>query len=71
MVGAASLAGILIGATALGGLADLFGRKQMFIAEMALFIAFLVLVLRTNFLPAGVLPVRHGLLSAATIRPRT
>jgi MFS family permease len=44
MVGAAPLFGILIGATALGGLADHFGRKVMFIFEMALFVAFLVLV---------------------------
>jgi len=41
MVGASSLFGILIGATALGGLADKFGRKQMFIAEMILFTIFL------------------------------
>lgn len=44
MVGAASLFGILIGATALGGLSDRLGRKVVFIAEMAIFIAFLVLV---------------------------
>lgn len=43
MIGAASLFGILIGATALGGLADVFGRKHMFIVEMALFTVFLVL----------------------------
>jgi MFS family permease len=39
---AATLFGILIGATALGGMADIFGRKTMFIAEMALFTLFLV-----------------------------
>ncbi len=44
MMGAASLAGILIGATALGGLSDIFGRKLMFILEMALFTVFLTLV---------------------------
>jgi MFS family permease len=50
MVGAASLFGILIGATALGGLSDRLGRKSVFIAEMAIFIAFLVLVtLSTTF----------------------
>ncbi|MEO8205181.1 MAG: MFS transporter, partial [Chthoniobacterales bacterium] len=43
MVGAASLFGILIGASALGGLADIFGRKQMFIIEMILFSVFLAL----------------------------
>lgn len=42
MVGAATLFGILIGATALGGLADHLGRKQIFIAEMVLFLGFLV-----------------------------
>lgn len=41
-VTAASLAGILVGATALGGLADLVGRKKMFIAEMIIFTLFLV-----------------------------
>lgn len=44
IVGAASLFGILIGATALGGLADTVGRKQMFIVEMILFTIFLGLV---------------------------
>jgi MFS family permease len=42
-VGAASLAGILVGASALGGLADRFGRKAMFIVEMAIFVVFLAL----------------------------
>lgn len=50
MVGAASLFGILIGATALGGLSDRFGRKLIFIVEMALFTVFLSLVaLSPNF----------------------
>lgn len=44
MIGAASLFGILIGATALGGLSDVFGRKLMFIVEMVLFTIFLSLV---------------------------
>jgi len=44
MVGAATLFGILIGATALGSLADHLGRKQLFIAEMILFLVFLVAV---------------------------
>jgi MFS transporter, putative metabolite transport protein len=42
MVTAASLAGILVGATALGGLADVYGRKRMFIIEMIIFTVFLV-----------------------------
>jgi len=42
LVGAATLFGILIGATALGSLADHYGRKQLFIAEMILFLVFLV-----------------------------
>ncbi|MFG1391300.1 MFS transporter [Xanthobacter agilis] len=44
LVGAASLAGILIGALLLGGLADQFGRKVMFIVEMVIFIIFLALL---------------------------
>ncbi|MBL8907038.1 MAG: MFS transporter [Rhizobiales bacterium] len=44
MVGAASLFGILIGAFALGGLADIFGRKLVFIAEMVIFMIFLALL---------------------------
>ena len=42
IVGAAPLFGILIGATVLGGLADVFGRKRMFIVEMILFTLFLL-----------------------------
>jgi MFS family permease len=44
VIAAASLFGILIGATALGGLADRYGRKQMFIVEMVLFAIFIVLL---------------------------
>lgn len=50
LVGAASLLGILIGAVGLGGMSDRFGRKPMFIIEMVIFVAFLVLlVLSANF----------------------
>ena len=44
IVGAASLAGILVGALALGGLSDTFGRKFMFVVEMIIFMIFLVLL---------------------------
>lgn len=44
ILGAAPLFGILIGATALGGLSDRFGRKRIFIIEMVLFVAFLILL---------------------------
>jgi putative MFS transporter len=44
VVGAASLFGILVGAIVLGGMSDYFGRKTMFIAEMFIFMVFLVLV---------------------------
>ncbi|GAB4246058.1 MAG: MFS transporter [Candidatus Methylacidiphilales bacterium] len=42
-IAAATLGGILVGATVLGGLADQVGRKTMFCVEMALFCLFLVL----------------------------
>ena len=45
VVAAASLFGILIGAATLGGLADRYGRKQMFIVEMVLFGIFTVLLI--------------------------
>lgn len=49
-VTAATLGGILVGASLLGGLADTFGRKKMFIIEMVLFTLFLVaLTLAPNF----------------------
>lgn len=49
-VTAATLGGILVGASALGGLADRFGRRAMFIVEMILFLVFLVaLSLTPNF----------------------
>ena len=51
MVTAAPLFGILVGATALGGLADRFGRKSMFLIEMVLFTAFLVGVTLSPSLP--------------------
>ncbi|MFG1478183.1 MFS transporter [Xanthobacter sp. V4C-4] len=44
LVSAASLAGILVGALLLGGLADQLGRKVMFVAEMLIFILFLALL---------------------------
>jgi MFS transporter, putative metabolite transport protein len=50
IIGAASLFGILVGAVGLGGLSDRLGRKPMFVAEMAIFVTFLVaLTFSTNF----------------------
>jgi len=51
LVGAASLFGILIGATTLGGLADRFGRRTVFIAEMAVFCVFLLALTLSPSLP--------------------
>jgi MFS family permease len=51
MVGAATLFGILIGASALGGLSDHFGRKPLFIFEMILFAVFLALIVFTPNFP--------------------
>jgi MFS family permease len=49
-ISAASLMGILVGAVGLGGMSDYFGRKRMFIVEMIIFCAFLVLLIFcTNF----------------------
>src|ERR1700761_9860849 len=51
-ISAASLFGILVGAVGLGGMSDHFGRKRMFIVEMILFCAFLVLLTLANgFIP--------------------
>jgi MFS family permease len=62
VVAAASLFGILIGATALGGLADRYGRKEMFIIEMVLFAIFiLVLTFSGSFLVVVVALVGIGL----------
>ena len=59
VVGAASLFGILVGAIGLGGLADRFGRKAMFIVEMIIFMIFLDAAGREpRLLPARPLPVR-------------
>ena len=48
LVTAATLFGILIGAIVLGGLADKFGRKRMFVVEMIIFVVFLTMVTLAN-----------------------
>jgi MFS family permease len=55
VIGAASLFGILIGAIALGSLADVFGRKRMFVVEMFVFLAFLCLLVASPNFPLLVL----------------
>lgn len=45
LITSATLAGILVGSFLLGGMSDHFGRKRMFIAEMIIFLAFLVLLI--------------------------
>ena len=42
VISAAILAGILVGATLLGGMADTYGRKKMFIIELMIFAVFLL-----------------------------
>ncbi|MBL6651095.1 MAG: MFS transporter [Reyranella sp.] len=41
LVSAAPLAGIMVGAIAMGGLADIYGRRRMFVVEMLVFTLFL------------------------------
>ena len=41
IVSAAPLAGIMVGAITLGGLADIYGRRRMFVVEMVVFALFL------------------------------
>lgn len=47
-IAAAPLFGILIGATALGTLADIYGRKKMFIIELIIFAVFVVGITYVN-----------------------
>src|SRR5262249_8675366 len=51
LVSAATLFGILIGALGLGGLADYFGRKLLFVGEMIIFVVFLALLTASPSLP--------------------
>ncbi|MHC1789525.1 MFS transporter [Solidesulfovibrio sp.] len=51
MVSSAPLFGILVGASALGGCADRFGRKRMFIVEMILFVVCLASLVASQDVP--------------------
>lgn len=51
LVSAAALVGIMVGAVMLGGLADTFGRRRMFVIEMAVFAVFLVALAFSPNLP--------------------
>ncbi|MTI45558.1 sugar transport protein [Roseibium hamelinense] len=55
LVSSAVLFGILIGATALGGLSDSYGRRRMFIIEMILFLVFLVALTISHSFPVVLL----------------
>jgi len=71
VITAASLFGILVGASLLGGLADAVGRRAMFIAEMMIFTTFLVLVASARTGSGWWCACSaSGLRSAATTRPR-
>ena len=51
LVSAAALAGIMVGAVTLGGLADTFGRRRMFVVEMVVFAVFLMALALSPNLP--------------------
>jgi putative MFS transporter len=62
VIGAASLFGILVGALALGGLSDRFGRKPMFVVEMIIFVGFLVaLCFASSYIQVVIFLFRLGL----------
>jgi MFS transporter, putative metabolite transport protein len=62
VISAASLFGILVGAVILGGLSDHFGRKPMFVAEMIIFVIFLILLcFSTNYIEVVICLLGLGL----------
>jgi MFS family permease len=72
VIAAATLFGILIGATAFGDLADRYGRKQMFIVEMVLFAIFITLLTLSRPITSSWSRwSASGSRSAATIPPLT